>query len=181
MRAARVFRWAVRIFILFLTGSMTVVSVLGGFSAFQILSNPANVQIAHTPLTFEFDPSNTDKTNVSVPFYINNDGYYGLNDLNIEINITMVYNSTNEEAFIFSKDQTYPDISSDSSLNSQFTAYNGDGFITENFPDPSDIDDTYPLQLWFNISVFARYSLDLLSLTVDLYNLNLINETVSLP
>jgi len=175
MRAARVFRWTVRIFILLLTGTMTAVSVLGGLSAVQILSNPANIQIADDPVVFEFDLSQPDKTNVSVPFYLNNDGYYSLNGLNIEINITMVYNTTNEEAFIFSKNQTFSDIPAGNFLDSSFDALNGDGFFPGSFPDSFDVS---PAELWFNISVSARYSLDLLSFSVNLNNLNLFDVPV---
>ncbi|MFO7795340.1 MAG: hypothetical protein ACQERB_10690 [Promethearchaeati archaeon] len=175
MRAARVFRWTVRIFVLFLTGTMTAVSVLGGLSAVQILSNPANIQIADDPVLFQFNSTQPEKTNVSVPFYLNNDGYYSLNGLNIAINITLVYNSTSEEAFIFRKNQTFPNIPAGSVLDSNFEALNGDGFIPGNFPESFDDPN---IELWFNISVSARYSLDLLSFSVNINNLNLWSDTL---
>ncbi|MBD3198231.1 MAG: hypothetical protein GF317_24490 [Candidatus Lokiarchaeota archaeon] len=166
MRAARVFRWAVRIFVLFLTLTMSIVSFLGGLSAVNILTNPSNVQIDTSSVVFEYEPTAPEDTNLSVPFYINNVGYFDLNGLTIGIDITMIYNTTVERR-IFNKTNQFPDIPAGRDLSDSFDAFNGDGF---NLPEAQNIAPSPTPIFAANISLFARYSLDLLSFNVRIEN-----------
>ena len=73
MRASRVFRIIFRIFILLLTLSVTVVSILGGLSAFLILDpNSDNIGVDYAKADFDvdFDNSTGDLTafSFSLPF-----------------------------------------------------------------------------------------------------------------
>ncbi|TXT60580.1 MAG: conserved exported protein of unknown function [Promethearchaeota archaeon] len=157
MRAARVFRWIVRIFVLFLTVSMTVLSVLGGLSAVQILNDPNNVQIPSGSLDFNLTST---EPYINVPFRITNAGYYDLTNLTISFKIEMD-NATEVSQTIYDDTESFGDILHGETLDGNYNATN---FITTDFY----FDPTFLA----NITVSASYSLDLISFEVRLINLN---------
>lgn len=160
MRAARVFRWIVRIFVLFLTGTMTIVSVLGGLSAVYILNNPANIQIPSGPINLEISSNNTENWYIEVPFTLTNAGYFDLTDLQISFRVRM-QNAT-ERQIIFDDDENFGDILHGQTLNDIYNAtnFNVDQLI---------INPSFKV----NISISASYSLDLISFNVNLNNIDL--------
>lgn len=162
MRAARVFRWILRIFVLFLTATMTIVSVLGGLSAVNILNDPNNIEIPSGPLVSNIgNTTNPDEWYISVPFELTNAGYYDLTDLKVGFDITMD-NATRPNQTIYSEVKYFGNILHGETLND---AYNASNFII------SDI--YYNPRFWVNISMSAQYSLNLIYFEVELNNIDI--------
>jgi hypothetical protein len=185
MRPSRVFRWIVRLFLLVLTLSMTVVSVLGGMSAALILGNPDNIQIRPDLAQFSHNITDVNSMYLRVPFNITNAGYFDLTNLKIDFKMSMVYDhvnltgpgvNTTTSALIFDKSVNFPTILHGMSYNGLFETSNGDGFIASNFPNvTTDIDWTktpYPVEFYSNFSLSASYSLDLISFKLNAYNMS---------
>lgn len=185
MRPSRIFRWIVRLFLLVLTLSMTVVSILGGMSAALILGDPNNIQIPSGAIDSNFNITDLDSMYLSFPFEIRNEGYFDLTNLNLEFKVSMVYDhvnltlpgvNTTTSVLIFEKSITFPTILHKTTYNGLFSASSGDGFLASNFPDViTDIDWTrtpHAVDFYANFSLSASYSLDLISFSVDAYNIS---------
>jgi len=162
MRAARVFRWIMRIFVLFLTATMTVVSVLGGLSAVNILNNPNNIEIPSGPLSSNINITTpTDEWYISVPFKLTNAGYYDLTNLTIGFDITMD-NATRPPQLIYTDTQSFGDVLHGETLNDN---YNASDFIMPTiYLNPS---------FTANISISAKYSLGLIYFEVEINNIDI--------
>ncbi len=185
MRPSRVFRWIVRLFLLVLTLSMTIVSALGAMSAALILGDPNNIKIPSGPIQSNFTITDVNSMYLRVPFNITNAGYFDLTNLKIDFKVLMVYDhvnlttpgvNTTTSALIFDKSINFPTILHKTSYNGLFNASSGDGFIVSNFPNATiDIDWTktpYPVEFYSNFSLSASYSLDLISFKVDAFNVS---------
>ena len=183
MRPSRVFRWIVRLFLLVLTLTMTVVSVLGGMSAALILGDPNNIKIPSGPIQSNFDITDVNSMYLRVPFNITNAGYFDLTNLKIDFKISMVYDhvnlttpgvNTTTSVLIFDKSINFPPILHGTSYDGLFNASSGDGFIGSNFPNATEIDWTRsPIaEFYSNFSLSASYSLDLISFKVNAYNIS---------
>ena len=183
MRPSRVFRWIVRLFLLVLTLSMTIVSTLGALSAVLILEDPNNIQVPSGPIESNFDITDLSSMYLRVPFNITNAGYYDLTNLNIEFQISMVYDhvnltlpgvNTTTSVLIFEKSISFPTIIHGTTYNGLFNAASGDGFLPSNFPNATtEIDWTktpYVAEFYANFSLSASYSLDLISFSVNAFN-----------
>ncbi|MFX0071392.1 MAG: hypothetical protein ACFFAO_09915 [Candidatus Hermodarchaeota archaeon] len=89
MRPSRIFRLVVRIFLLLLASSMSLVSFLGGYSAVLILTNEDNIDI-DLDTTGEISPfANNFSLELKIEFH--NQGYYDLEDLELELELNIVY------------------------------------------------------------------------------------------
>ena len=184
MRPSRVFRWIVRLFLLVLTLSMTVVSTLGGLSAALILGDPNNIQIPSGVIEFNYNSTDLSSTYLRVPFQITNAGYYDLTNLNLDFQVSMLYDhinytipgeSTTRSVLIFDKLVSFPTIFHGTTYDGLFNASDGDGFLVSNFPDMTDVDMTktpHAIEFYSNFSLSASYSLDLISFSVDAYNIS---------
>ena len=185
MRPSRVFRWIVRLFILVLTLSMTIVTVLGGMSAAFILGDPRNIQIRTDLIQANFDLTNVNSMYLRVPFNITNAGYFNLTNLKLDFKISMIYDhvnlttpgvNTTTSALIFDKSIKFPTILHRTTYNGLFNASSGDGFIVSNFPNVTTDIDLYRTphagEFFANFSLSASYSLDLISFKVDAYNIS---------
>ena len=151
MRAARVFRWIMRIFILLLTLSLSVVSILGALSAVNIFSESNNVQIPDGSVTINL-PSN-----ITVPFRITNAGYFDLNNLVIGFELEMTYNVTLTQ-IIYNDHQEFGNILHGTTLARNYT-------LSEFTLPPGIINDpTFEA----NITITGSYSLDLISFEIHL-------------
>jgi len=94
MRPERIFRLCVRIFLFILASSMSLVSFLGGYSAALILTNEANIDI---DVDYEGNPFlNPTDFEIDIEFEINNMGYFDLEDLEVELKLTFVYDWKNK-------------------------------------------------------------------------------------
>jgi len=204
MRKIRAIRLVVRLLLLVLTLSLSLVSFLGGLSAVMILSDQRNVGIPDgTPsgnLTL-YDPStgflfgDVERGHIefSLPFNITNAGYFTLQELKIRITITFIFDQTNilpppdnvtKTIVIFDREIDFdPDLTglaSGETLKSNFSAKynetNNGGF--QNIDDlPGWIGDidvlSNPPTYTADITMTCKYSVGLLSLRVDMYNLDL--------
>ena len=91
MRTSRIFRLIIRFFLLLLASSMSLVSFLGGYSALLILGDEDNID-----LDIEFDEDILDPDfEIKIEFEINNQGYFDLEDLNIELLLYLKYDYVN--------------------------------------------------------------------------------------
>lgn len=94
MRAERLFRLIIRIFLLILASSMSLVSFLGGYSAAMILTNEENIDI---DVDYEGNPFlDYDNFEIEIKFEINNLGYFDLEDLEVELELNLVYDWKNK-------------------------------------------------------------------------------------
>jgi len=148
MRVSRVFRLIFRIFILLLTTSVTLVTVLGGMSAVLILdptSNNIGVDIDDIDFNIDIDifGGNVNVFNFTMPFDVTNAGYFDLQDLEMSfvmgvryehINLTVPGQNDTVTAIIFEKNEIFGTVLKGATVN-----YNLQGNITNflfgNFPD----------------------------------------------
>jgi hypothetical protein len=164
---------------------MTVVSILGGWSAFLILGDMNNLQVPSGPINTNFDITDPDNMYIEVPFNITNAGYFDLTFLRIQFKIAMVYDHINlttpgenvtTSALIFDKSIDFPDIRQGTTYSGIFNASSGDGFLSDNFPNATtEIDwyrTPYAIEFYSNFTVSASYSLNLISFSVDTYNVS---------
>ncbi|MFW9969771.1 MAG: hypothetical protein ACFFDF_06190 [Candidatus Odinarchaeota archaeon] len=172
MRPSRVFRALFRIFISLLTLSVTVVSILGGMSAFMILLNPNNLGIDPSEIDINFNPSPLN-INFTLPFNLTNAGYFDLEHLQLRIDLAMNYTSTvyNESMVmnIFNKTQNFGTIPKGKTGNFNFTGIFSDFYFPPLFNFTTDIDWSIgpPAILFFaNFTINLDYSLGLHSLAV---------------
>jgi hypothetical protein len=184
MRPSRVFRWIVRLFLLVLTLSMTVVSLLGGMSAALILGDPNNIRVPSGTIQYNFNITDVNSMYLRVPFNITNAGYFDLTNLKIDFKISMIYDhvnlttpgvNTTTSVLIFDKSINFPTILHGMSYNGLFNASSGDGFIVSNFPNATtQIDWTRSpvAEFYSNFSLSASYSLDLISFKVNAFNIS---------
>lgn len=182
MRPSRVFRLIVRIFISLLTLSVTVVSMLGGMSAFTILLNPDNIGIDPSEINMNFNPSPLN-INFTLPFNLTNAGYFDLENLKLKINLAMNYSHVNYTVpgvnesrviKIFNKSQYFGTIPKGSTGNFNYTGLFSDFNFPPLFNMTSDVDWTVapPAILFFaNFTVSLDYSLGLHSLTIGFTNI----------
>ena len=148
MRVSRVFRLIFRIFILVLTTSVTMVTILGGMSAVEILNPTANnIGIDTDNVDFNIDidllGGNVNEFNFSLPFNITNAGYFDLHDFEMNfvmavryehINLTVPGQNDTVTAKIFEKTEQYGTILKGATENYIFQGVMGD-LIIANFPD----------------------------------------------
>ncbi|MBY9018032.1 MAG: hypothetical protein KGD66_04280 [Candidatus Lokiarchaeota archaeon] len=182
------FRWSVRIFLLVLTLSLTGVSILGSMSAVSILGNEDNVNIPSGPIDANLNISNVNEMYFRVPFNVTNVGFFDLTNLRIEFSVTMVYDHVNltgigenitSSAIVFNKATVFPPIPNGQTYNGLFNASSGDGFLPINFPNATtEIDwyrTPYAVEFYADFIVSASYSLDLISFSVELFNISVGN------
>ena len=99
MRYSRLVRLIARLFLLILASTMSLVSFLGGYSALLILSDEDNIDL---DVAFEGDltPANFQKFEVKIEFEVYNEGYFDLEDLEIELKLYMVYVNKSNDVLI---------------------------------------------------------------------------------
>ncbi len=202
MRKIRAIRLVVRLFLLVITLSLSLVSFLGGLSAVMILSDQNNIGIPDgTPsgnLTL-YDPGTglkfTDFEHIefNLPFSITNAGYFTLQELKIHLSIVFKYNENDpptnatKSILIFDReidfDPLLEGLASGATLKTNFTAKynetNNGGFKNLDLipNNPLDIDlITIPPTILANITMTCKYSVGLLSLNVALYDLDLLGS-----
>ncbi|MBN1800249.1 MAG: hypothetical protein JW891_02010 [Candidatus Lokiarchaeota archaeon] len=152
MRKSRIVKLILTIVLLFFTLSLSIVSVLAGISAVNILGNPNNVQLVGAPDP-DFSDSNPNNWQVSIQFYINNDGYFDLTRLSFSLSMSY-YNGSSEGTEILSVSQNYPNIPSGRDL---LTWFNITGVEV-----PSGFIVTSGMQFKGDMTLSGRYSLDML-------------------
>jgi len=184
MRASRVFKLVFKIFISLLTLSVTVVSILGGLSAFMILTTPGNIGINPSDADFNFNPSPLN-INFTLPFNLTNAGYFDLENLKLEIELAMNYShvdypvpGVNETRVlkIFNKTQNFGNIPKGLTGNFNFTGLFSDFHFPPLFNFTTDIDwHRGPPAIIFtaNFTISLDYSLGLHSVTIGFVDIPL--------
>ncbi len=182
MRPSRVFRLIFKIFIYLLTFSVTLVSFLGGMSAFMILGNPNNIGIdpSEMDMNFNMSPLNI---NFTLPFNLTNAGYFDLENLDLKVDLAMNYSHINYTApgvnkqrvvNIFNKTYNLGTISNGVTGNFNITGLFSDFYIPPSINMTTDVDWTVgPPALIFlaNFTVSLDYSIGLHSITIGILNI----------
>ncbi len=159
VRVARIFRWTVRIIVLFLTTTMSIVSLLGGLSAVTFFSTPNNILIPAGPITDHDLNINSTAPYIAIPFNITNTGYFDMTGFYVEFRITM-FNDT-DNTVLHHGSETYGTIPHGQTLSDSYNATDLGAMLLD-----------LNAEVAMNITVSARYSLDLLYIEVNLVNLN---------
>ena len=185
MRTSRVFRLLFRIFILLLTLSVTVVSILGGWSAFNILMNQDNIgfDFDNADFQIDYDLSGFHGANFTLPFNITNDGYFDLENLQLHVELTMNYSHVDypipgvngtRTVKIFESNQTFGTIPKGLTGNFNITGLNSDfAPFLGNFPNITEIDVFQPspiMEFFANFTISLDYSLGMHSVVINLLN-----------
>lgn len=180
MRKSRIFRLVVRIFLLIFTISLSVVSILGGLSAVNILSNSDNFSFDFDNVEFNFNASDPSQNNITVPFSFNNDGYFDLTKMELTIDIYLTYKHVNyttpgenvtRTAKLFTADYTEAIVLATTTHNGVFF---GDSTNFLDVPDEDEIDSTAPTDFFMDILLSAKYSHELLTFSIEINNRPLI-------
>jgi len=189
MRTSRIFRLLFQVFITLLTLSVTVISILGGMSAFIILTNTENIGIGTDDADFNISFNMTgglQNANFTLPFNITNAGYFDIENLQIRAEFKMNYshvdypilgvNGTRTSKKIFEKTfDGIDDIPKGSTGYFNLTGLFGD-FLPGNFPNITNIDifKTPPIfEFYANLTVSLDYSLGMHSITIYILNLKI--------
>jgi hypothetical protein len=171
-----------KIFVSLLTLSVTVVSILGGLSAFMILMNPDNIGIDPGKVEFDFNPSPFN-INFTLPFNLTNAGYFDLENLELKVEIAMNYSQVDDPLpgvnstrliQIFNKSQQFGTILQGATGNFNFTGQFGDFYFPPLFNFTSDIDwyrGPPALIFYTNLTISLDYSIGMHSLTIGIYDL----------
>ena len=183
MRPSRVFRLIFRIFIALLTLSVTMVSILGGLSAVVILSDKDNIQIDFDNAEFNLDINNStleiENINFSLPFKLNNTGFFDLENLEVGIQLFLNYSdigmmNDTKIVKILDKTQNFGDIPKGVIGDFVFFGENS-SFLHENFPHPiTEINwlrGPPALEFYANFTVSLDYSIGMHSLSITILNL----------
>ncbi|MBY9006844.1 MAG: hypothetical protein KGD63_08805 [Candidatus Lokiarchaeota archaeon] len=158
-----------RIFILLLTASLSVVTILGGLSAVNILSDPNNIQVPAQGYSITSNVIGPNDTwYVNVPIGINNVGYFDLNNLELDFSLEMEFNSTGDDSIhnttIYNDVQNFGNLQRGSSGVFEFNA--------TSFTVPS-FHFLEPYEFRANITVSAYYSLDLILFEIHIIDLDI--------
>ena len=183
MRTSRLFRLIIRVFLLLLASSMSLVSFLGGYSALLILGDEDNIDL---DINFEGDPFlDPNNFEIDIEFEINNLGYFDLEDLEIELRLYLIYgrlNQTNLEKNTTQEIKIYDDEKSFSTIKAGQKKKNSitiepDDLVKVNF---TEINNTFnpfrdPVMEFkaAEIVIRAKYSLGLLSFKVKIEDYDL--------
>jgi len=183
MRPSRVFRLLFRIFISLLTLSVTVVSILGGLSAALILSDQDNIQPDFDNAEFNLDINNStlkiENVNFSLPFKLNNTGFFDLENLKVGIQLFLNYSdilmmNDTKVVKILDKTQNFGDIPKGEIGNFVFFGENS-SFLHDDFPNPlTEINwlrGPPALEFYANFTVSLDYSIGMHSISITILNL----------
>jgi hypothetical protein len=169
MRPSRVFRLIVRVFLLVFTLSLSVVSILGGWSAVTILNPGSNdINIPDGDILTNLDIGNS-SIEIIVPFNISNGGVYDLSNIFIRFQVGMTFGNTSTlnndttTVQIFDTAQSYVSVLPGQTLKANYT---GTGSL------PLSEVDRYrspnALEFHANLTFSASYSLNLYTFTVNI-------------
>lgn len=183
MRTSRMFRLIIRVFLLLLASSMSLVSFLGGYSALLILGDEDNIDL---DIDFEGDPfSDPNNFEINIEFEINNMGYFDLEDLNIEMRLILVYDYVNytgdgrnvtQNIKIYEDEESFSTIEAGQKKRKSITI-EPDDLLQVNFTEIAiHSDKTRDPVIEFvagEIVITAKYSLGLLSFKVKIEDYSL--------
>lgn len=179
MRVSRVFRHIIRILLLVLTLSMSLISFLGGYSAVLILSDEGNIVVPDGDISANLNITDTSQMYVEIPMKLNNAGFFDLEDLTVKIEIEMEYSRINEtgpgtnatvKETIFDKTVEFDPIKAGEVFKGNFS---GEADDFQNIPEPKYIDLTVTVNYTMDINLDLKYSLRLIALHVEIYDVEI--------
>ena len=156
MRKTRTF---LKVLILFIQLSLTLVSVLGTLSSFLITSSPYNIYV-DTPIVNAVGNSTID---VAVPFGINNTGLYDFTDMNLSV--TLIFYNSSEDPNTILKDLGVndPPLTIEAGRN----YYDASTLVFTGI-DISDVPNPSLWEISLIIEITSFYSLDLILFSINL-------------
>ena len=198
MRPSRIFRLIIRMFLLLLTVSMSLVSFLGGLSAVLILgvdeNGDNNIQVPSGTVATSLNISAPETMTIDIPFKIKNAGYFDLTDLELWVKLKMTYShwdyggpnvNVTRTALIFNKTASFDIIVAGATLETNFTGTGapGGGFLPLNIPNitAGEINVFMALIFTIDIELTCTYSLGLLDLGVEIYDHPVKSVLLTLP
>lgn len=179
MRYSRIVRLIMRLFLLVLASTMSFISFLGGYSALLILSHPENIDL---DVSFEGDLL-TDPENfkVEVEFEINNQGYFDLEDLDIEFELEALF-YLNKSGTGF-EPEGIPIYEADKSFSTIEAGHKEKNKITIEYEDLLNVNWSYILPIIDlsrvikftanDVEISAKYTLGLISFKVEIDEIKL--------
>ena len=174
MRYSRIFRWVVRIFLLVFTLSLSVVSILGGWSAVTILNPSSNdINIPDGPIITNFNIGNS-SIDIIVPFNISNGGVYELSNIFLRFQVGMTFGNTSTlnndttTVKVFDTPHSYGSVLPGQTLKAN---YSGTGSLPLSEVDWTRLPNV--LEFHANLTFSASYSLNLYTFTVSILNFSL--------
>jgi len=166
---------------------MTVVAVLGGWSALLILSNKNNIKPDFGNIEFTFDVNLTvgdvENVNFSMPINLNNTGYFDIENLVLSLQIAINYSHVNwggpgvnvtRSVIVLNQSQGFGDILKGTTKTIDISGYNS-SFIHENFPslltEVNWFRSPNPVEFYANFTISLDYSLGMHSLAITIINI----------
>ncbi|MFX1378442.1 MAG: hypothetical protein ACFFA4_05060 [Promethearchaeota archaeon] len=165
-----------------MTLSVTIVSILGGMSAFMILLNPDNIGIDPREIDMNFNPISLN-INFTLPFNLTNAGYFDMDNFKLRIDLAMNYSHVDYPVIgvnqsrvikIFNKTQNFGKIPKGTTGNFNFTGIFSDFNFPPSFNFTTDVDQSVgpPAVIFIaNFTISLDYSIGLYSLTIGFINI----------
>ncbi len=155
----RITRTVLKVIILFIQISLTLVSALGTLSSFLITSSPHNIYV-DTPIINTVSNSTID---VTVPFGINNTGLYDFT--NMSLDVTLKFYNISEDPNTILKHL--------GGNNSPITIEAGENYydvttLAFTGVDTTDVGNPALWEITLIINITSFYSLDLILFTINL-------------
>ena len=154
----RITRTALKIIILFIQISLTLISVLGTLSSFLITSSPHNIYV-DTPIVI----TGANTIDVTVPFGINNTGLYDFTNMTLDITLKFYNISEDPDTIIKHLGANDPPITIEAGEN-----YYDATTLVFNGIDTTDVGDISLWEITLIIEITSLYSLDLIKFSINL-------------
>lgn len=174
LRTSRKLSFSFIIAVIFFAQIVGILSLIAISSLQQIISN---LRIPEGVIYLNIDVYSPESMEASIPYYIQNQGIYGLSDLSIEAEIFINYidetTSKNITAKIFSKADGIPKCEAFSSLIGNFSGT----FSSFNVSAIMDFNQNFDFEKSFkfltNIKFRAKYFFNLITFSIALNNIDL--------
>lgn len=185
MRTARIIRVILSIFIYALSISMSITSILAGYSAISILTTPGNINVPSGPVVsnmdlFRYSAYGEENFYTSIPFNYTNAGYFDLTDVYVNISIKFSYldfiTHQNQTIKLFTREDRYPDRNRRETYAGWFNV-STDAFNYDQIPSDIfyriDISRDPVVEYFMDASFSAKYGMGLYAFKATINNIPL--------
>lgn len=155
----KIIRTVLKVLILFIQISLTLVSALGTLSSFLITSSPHNIYV-DTPI---FNTVGNSTIDVTVPFGINNTGLYDFTNMTVDVTLKFYNISENPNTIIKHLGGNDSPITIPAGEN-----YYDDSTLEFLGIDTTDVGNLALWEITLMIKITSLYSLDLISFLIKL-------------